>query len=91
MPWRSPPETASKSLADPFVIRNQFSPAQSGVDETSRLSVESACSFGRSVIAGGTISVALPKDLAAGRYHVLFQVTDGDKIISTGHHFAADL
>jgi hypothetical protein len=40
---------------------------------------------------GGSNSVELPKDLPAGRYRVFFQVSDGDKVISTGHHFAADL
>ena len=42
-------------------------------------------------IGGGSSSVDLPKDLPAGRYRVFFQVSDGDKVISTGHSFAADL
>lgn len=40
---------------------------------------------------GGSNSVVLPKDLPAGRYHVFFEVSEGDKVISTGHFFAADL
>jgi hypothetical protein len=40
---------------------------------------------------GGSNSVELPKDLPAGRYRVFFQVSDGHKVISTGHYFAADL
>ena len=45
---------------------------------------------GRST-GGGSNSVELPKDLPAGRYHVFFQLSDGDKVISTGHYSAADL
>jgi len=40
---------------------------------------------------GGSHSVELPGDLPAGRYHVFFQLGDGDKVIGTGHYFAADL
>jgi hypothetical protein len=40
---------------------------------------------------GGSNSVVLPKDVPAGRYRVYFQISDGDKVISSGHHFAADL
>jgi hypothetical protein len=40
---------------------------------------------------GGTNSVELPKDLLPGRYHVFLQLSDGDKVISTGHYFATDL
>jgi hypothetical protein len=40
---------------------------------------------------GGSRSVALPDDVPAGRYHVFFQLTEGDKITSTGHFFAVDL
>jgi len=40
---------------------------------------------------GGSNSVELPKDLPAGRYHVFFQLSDGGKVISTGHYVAADL
>ena len=35
--------------------------------------------------------VELPKDLPPGRYHVFLQLSDGDKVISTGHYFSADL
>ncbi len=37
-----------------------------------------------------TTYVVLPKDLPHGRYHVFFQVSDGDKVISTGHYFVTD-
>jgi hypothetical protein len=40
---------------------------------------------------GGSNSVVLPNDLPKGRYHVFLQLSDGDKVTSTGHHFAADL
>jgi hypothetical protein len=40
---------------------------------------------------GGSGCVELPKDLPAGKYRVLFQLGDGDKAISTGHYFVADL
>lgn len=40
---------------------------------------------------GGSNSVVLPNDLPKGRYHVFFQLSDGDKVTSIGHHFAADL
>ena len=40
---------------------------------------------------GESNAVELPKDLPAGRYHVFFELSDGDKVISTGHYVAADL
>jgi hypothetical protein len=40
---------------------------------------------------GGSGSVELPKDLPAGKYRVFFQITDGDKVVSAGHYFVADL
>jgi hypothetical protein len=40
---------------------------------------------------GGSAIVDLPPGLPRGRYHVFLQVTDGDKVISTGHYFVADL
>lgn len=40
---------------------------------------------------GGSGYVVLPGDLPAGKYRVYLQVHDGDKVISTGHHFLADL
>ena len=36
-------------------------------------------------------SMVLPKDLPAGKYRVFFEVRDGEKVISTGHYFVADL
>ena len=39
----------------------------------------------------GLDTVMLPKDLPHGRYRVFFQVSDGDKVISTGHYFVTDL
>jgi hypothetical protein len=45
---------------------------------------------GRST-GSGSGSVVLPKDLPGGRYRVFFQLHDGDKVISTGHYFAAGL
>ena len=39
----------------------------------------------------GANSVQLPKELAPGPYHVFLQLSDGDKVISTGHYFSADL
>ena len=41
------------------------------------------------VVGGGIVE--LPKDLPAGRYRVFFQVTDGDKVVSTGHYSDGDL
>jgi hypothetical protein len=40
--------------------------------------------------AGGTDSVRPPENLPRGQYRVFYQVTDGNKIISTGHHFSVD-
>jgi hypothetical protein len=41
--------------------------------------------------AAGSNSVELPTDLPPGRYRVSYQLSDGDKVISTGHYFVADL
>lgn len=41
-------------------------------------------------VGGGGV-VELPKDLPVGTYRVFYQVTDGNKVVSTGHYFAADL
>jgi hypothetical protein len=40
---------------------------------------------------GGSGVVPLPKDLPAGRYRVFFEVTEGGRVVSTGHHFETDL
>jgi hypothetical protein len=45
---------------------------------------------GRSGCSGSN-SVVLPTDLPAGRYRVFLQLGEGDKVISTGHFFSADL
>lgn len=40
---------------------------------------------------GGSGVVELPEALPAGAYRVLFRLTDGDKVISNGHYFVAEL
>lgn len=39
----------------------------------------------------GTFGIALPDDVPAGRYRVFLQITDGGRVVSTGHWFVADV
>ena len=56
-----------------------------------RIVFSSECRFPPTTSGTGGDSIVLPQDLPAGTYHVFYQLSEGEKVISTGHFLTAEL